>query len=56
MRRGMFSGAKNPMFGKSFSEEHRRKISESNKGKHIISEKTRQKLSEAGKKRWAKHA
>lgn len=41
-------GDKNPMYGKEFSEEHKRKISESSKGR-IKSEETRKKLSNAHK-------
>lgn len=37
------------MFGKKHSEETRRKMSESNKGKHSVSEEHRKKLSEANK-------
>ena len=42
--------------GKYFSEEHRRKISEANKGKKRapFSEEHRRKISEAAKRRWAK--
>jgi hypothetical protein len=39
------SGKNNPMYGKVFSEEHRRKISEAGKGK-IISDETRKKISQ----------
>lgn len=39
-------GEKNPNFGKHFSEEHKKKISEANKGKHL-SEEAKRKLSEA---------
>lgn len=57
------SGSNNPMYGKKFTEEHRRKIGEASKGRHhsdetkekislahrgkIVSEETRQKLSVA---------
>ena len=41
-------GEKNPNYGKHFSEEHKRKISEANKGKHL-SEEHKRKLSEANK-------
>jgi hypothetical protein len=54
------SGEKNPMYGKTgekcpnfgrhFSEEHKRKIRESNKGK-IVSEKSIQRMRESQKKR-----
>lgn len=37
-------GKLNPMFGKIFSKEHKRKIGEANKGKHI-SKETKQKMS-----------
>lgn len=40
-------GENNPMFGKKHSEETRRKISESNRGKHSVTEEHRRKLSEA---------
>lgn len=45
------SGSKNHNYGKTFSEEHRRKLYEAAKGK-VITEKTRRKISEAtsGKK------
>jgi len=43
---GIFSGEKNPMFGKSPSEETRKKISLGNKGKHVSAE-TRKKQSES---------
>jgi len=43
-------GESHPMFGKTLSEETRRKISEASKGK-IASEETRRKLSEAHKGR-----
>lgn len=39
----LLSGENHPFFGKKFSEEHRRKISEGQKGK-VLSEKTRQKI------------
>jgi hypothetical protein len=39
-------GENNPMFGKVFSEEHRRKLSESRKGR-IFSEETKRKISES---------
>jgi len=41
-------GKKNPNYGKKFSDEHRRKISEGRKG-IIISEETRRKISLSGK-------
>jgi len=44
------SGVNHPFFNKSLSKEHRKKISESNKGK-IISSETRQKMSESAKNR-----
>lgn len=40
--------------GKSFTDEHRRNISESKKGKQPSVE-TRKKLSEAAKRRWIRH-
>ena len=36
----------------TMSEEHRRKLSEANKGKHL-SEDTRRKISESAKRRWS---
>jgi len=39
-------GNLNPMFGKHHSEEHRRKISEANKGR-IVTEETRKKISKS---------
>jgi len=39
-------GKNNPNYGKSFSEEHRRKMSEAHKGK-VLSEEHRRKVSEA---------
>lgn len=42
------SGERNPWYGKHFSEEHRRKISESNKGR-VFTEETRRKISESNK-------
>ena len=39
-------GKNNPMFGRTFTEEHRRKLSEAH---HNISEETRKKISEAKK-------
>jgi hypothetical protein len=47
-------GRSSPMKGKSFSEEHKRKIGEGNKGKSrnkgkVLSEETRKKISEAKK-------
>ena len=47
---GFGSGANHPMYGKSLSEEHRTKISESLKGR-VFSEEHRRKLSERGKGR-----
>ena len=44
------TGRNNPNYGKTTSEETRRKISEANKGK-IVSEETRRKLSDAWKRR-----
>ena len=47
-------GDKNYWFGKKFTEEHRRKISESNKGKRLgikLSDETKRKLSETHKGR-----
>ena len=53
--RKKFTGEKNPMYGKKFSEEHRKKLSESHKGinhpmygKHF-SEEHKKKLSESKK-------
>ena len=43
-------GEKHPLYGKTHSEEARKKISEANKGK-TLSEETKKKLSEAGKGR-----
>ena len=40
------SGKKNHMFGKHFSEEHKKKISESHIGKHLL-EEHKKKISEA---------
>lgn len=45
-------GEDNPFFGKKHSEETRRKLSESHKGKHL-SEETRRKMSEAKKAYYA---
>ncbi len=41
-------GENNPNYGKTFSEEHRKKIGKAMKGK-TLSEKTKQKISEATK-------
>lgn len=40
------TGVKHHFYGKHLSEEHRQKISESNKG-HIVSEETRRKIGES---------
>ena len=42
------SGKNHPFYGKTFSQEHRRKLSEVKKGK-IFSEETKRKISEAHK-------
>ena len=47
-RKGKLVGKDNPFYGKSHSEENRRKISECNKGK-TVSEETRRKISEGNK-------
>ena len=47
-RRLHYKGENNPNFGKTLSEEHRMKISESKKGK-ALSDETRKKMSEAHK-------
>ena len=44
----MRMGENNPMYGKEFSEEHRRRLSESNKGR-VFSEESRRKISESNK-------
>lgn len=50
-RIGMFKGNKNPNYGKTVSEETKKKISNS---KLNISAETRKRMSEAAKKRWRK--
>lgn len=47
-RKGKCTGAEHPRYGKTFSAEHRRKLSEARRGK-IISEETRKKISESSK-------
>ena len=44
-KKGKYDGENNPMYGKTFSKEHRRKISESQKGK-TLSEEHKRKISE----------
>ena len=45
---GLHTGEKNPMYGKHFTEEAKKKLSESKKGKKL-SEETKQKISESKK-------
>jgi hypothetical protein len=40
-----FSGKNNPNYGRNFSDEHRKRLSESHKG-YVMSEETKRKLSE----------
>ena len=47
-KKGKYCGKNSPNYGRTFSEEHKRKLSEANKGK-THSEKTRRKMSEARK-------
>lgn len=47
-RKSLYVGKNAPMFGRKFSDEHKKKISESNKGR-IVSEETRKKMSESRK-------
>lgn len=42
------SGENHPFYGKHFTKEHKRKISEANKGR-VLSQETRRKISEANK-------
>ena len=44
-------GKNNPFYGKTFTEEHRKKMSESLKG-HEVNEQTKKKISEANTKYW----
>ena len=48
--KGLQAGEKNPFYGKTHSEESKKKISESQKGKHL-SEETKRKMSESRKGR-----
>jgi hypothetical protein len=48
--RQKFSGKNNPNYGKTFSEEHRRKLSESHKGIRL-SEETKRKVGDASRGR-----
>lgn len=50
-RKGQMSGEAHPMFGKTHSEEAKRKISELSKGRHHT-EEAKQKISEASKNMW----